>query len=124
MIKRVDEFDGVSDAEIVDFSIDGVEYEIDLSQENKDRLYKDLDKYIQAGRRKTAVQSTRKSAHKAPTRKPAVENTANNDAIRHWAKSVGKTVSDRGRIPKDIIEAFDEAHAPGTSAKMFSAATS
>ncbi|MFD1049891.1 histone-like nucleoid-structuring protein Lsr2, partial [Kibdelosporangium lantanae] len=31
-------------------------------------------------------------------------------AIRDWARQNGHVVSDRGRIPKSVIEAFEEAH--------------
>jgi hypothetical protein len=31
-------------------------------------------------------------------------------AIRDWAKSSGWAVSDRGRLPSNVVEAYDAAH--------------
>ena len=33
-------------------------------------------------------------------------------AIREWARSQGNQVAERGRLPADVIAAYDEAHAP------------
>lgn len=40
----------------------------------------------------------------------SVQSPADNQAIRDWAKKKGKTVSDKGRIPADIVEQFHEEH--------------
>jgi hypothetical protein len=31
-------------------------------------------------------------------------------AIRDWAKTEGWAVSDRGRLPNNVVEAYDAAH--------------
>jgi hypothetical protein len=31
-------------------------------------------------------------------------------AIRNWAKGEGWAVSDRGRLPNNVVEAYDAAH--------------
>lgn len=125
-MRRVDEFDGVTDAEIVEFSIDGVAYEIDLSAESKRQLIRDLERYINAGRRVTGKgakkASVKKSSNNTVSHKPAAEQTINNDAIRAWANSTGRKVSDRGRIPRDVVDAFHEAHAPNSASPAFSGA--
>lgn len=122
-IKRVDEFDGITEAEIVDFSIEGVAYEIDLSAESKKQLYADLKRYIDAGRRLSG-QSRKAPKKSSAAHRPAAETTIDNDAIRDWARKEGRfgEVSDRGRVPRAIVEAFHEAHSP-ESAKLFSSAT-
>lgn len=122
-LRRVDEFDGITDARVVEFSIDGAFYEIDLSDANKEQLFKDLSRYIDAARRRDVKKSA--TPKKTPPRayKPAVERTADNDAIRDWAKRTGRKVSDRGRIPRDVVDAFNSEHAPKPES-MFSAAQS
>lgn len=109
-LKRVDEFDEKSDAEVVTFSIDGNDFEIDLSSASKQQLYRDLERYINAARR-IATRSSKKLPKKTSTSRPAAE-PVDNDAVRTWARSTGKKVSDRGRIPKDIVDEFKETHAP------------
>lgn len=122
MIKKVDDFDGVSDAKTVEFSIDGVAYEIDLSEDSLEKMHKDFQKYIDVARKLTGQPSAKKSPKLARVRTPAAESTANNDAVRHWARQNGMKVSDRGRVPRDVQDAFDQAHQPSGVASMFSAA--
>ena len=51
-VTLVDDFDGDGPAdETVEFSIDGVSYEIDLSAKNAKKLREDLKQWIEAGRR-------------------------------------------------------------------------
>lgn len=120
-MRRVDEFDGVTDAEVVEFSIDGTVYEIDLSPESKRQLIRDLERYTSAGRR-VATRGAKKSHKKSTvtTTRPAVEQTIDNDAIRAWGKATGRKVSDRGRIPRDIVDEFNAQHAPNSIAPAFS----
>jgi hypothetical protein len=42
--------------------------------------------------------------------KPARSNRDQTAAIREWARANGHQVSDRGRIPKSVIEAYQAAH--------------
>jgi len=42
--------------------------------------------------------------------KPARSNREQTAAIRAWARANGHQVSDRGRIPKSVIEAYQAAH--------------
>lgn len=107
-LKRVDEFDGVSEAEVVEFSVDGVSYEIDLSADNKAKLHEVLERFISAGRRKAprAPRPARSGKNPAPARTEQLE------AIRSWARKKGHKVSDRGRIPKEVMHQFDAEHSP------------
>ena len=51
-VTLVDDFDGEGDAdETVEFALDGVNYEIDLSAKNAAKLRSDLKKWVDAGRR-------------------------------------------------------------------------
>ena len=51
-VTLVDDFDGSGPAdETVEFSIDGVSYEIDLSAKNAQKLRDDFKHWIDAGRR-------------------------------------------------------------------------
>nr|HRD13160.1 Lsr2 family protein [Mycobacterium sp.] len=51
-VTLVDDFDGEGPAdETVEFSIDGVNYEIDLSSKNAQKLRNDLKGWVEASRR-------------------------------------------------------------------------
>ncbi|MFH8253093.1 Lsr2 family protein [Microbacterium sp. B2969] len=99
----VDDLDGGvlehDEGETVLFSIDGIAYEIDLSNAHAAALREALAGYVRAGRRVTASRS-------ASTRRAAGETAA----IRQWAAANGHAVSDRGRIPAPIVAEYHAAH--------------
>jgi len=87
------------------FSLDGVEYEIDLSADNARELAQALSPYISAGRR---VGGSRPAS---ASRGRATSTDADRlHAIRSWAQGNGYTVGDRGRIKAEIVDAYDASH--------------
>ncbi len=106
-VTLVDDFDGDGPAdETVEFSIDGVSYEIDLSAKNAKKLREDLKQWIDAGRR---VGGRRRGRSGGPSRGRASIDREQSAAIREWARRSGHKVSTRGRIPAEIIDAFHSA---------------
>ena len=106
-VTLVDDFDGDGPAdETVEFSIDGVSYEIDLSAKNAKKLRDDLKQWIEAGRR---VGGRRRGRSGGPGRGRASIDREQSAAIREWARRSGHKVSTRGRIPAEVIEAFHAA---------------
>jgi Lsr2 len=98
----VDDLDGRSAAhETVEFEIDGVSYQIDLSSKNARRLRKDLGKWIAASRR---VGGRRKRSLVAAARMSSSPDESR--AIREWARRRGLEIGLRGRIPAEIIGAY------------------
>jgi hypothetical protein len=102
-----DDLDGGKADRTVEFSLDGVAYTIDLSDENAGVLRKALDPYISAGRRlgRGNVDAGR------PVRRPARAAVSGMDreqnrAIREWAAKNGYEISERGRIPVNVVEAW------------------
>jgi hypothetical protein len=107
-VTLVDDFDGEGPAdETVEFSIDGVSYEIDLSAKNAKKLRDDFKLWIEAGRR---VGGRRRGRSGVPTRagRGSIDREQS-AAIREWARRNGHKVSTRGRIPAEVIEAFHAA---------------
>ncbi|ADG76890.1 Protein lsr2 OS=Tsukamurella paurometabola (strain ATCC 8368 / DSM / CCUG 35730 / CIP 100753/ JCM 10117 / KCTC 9821 / NBRC 16120 / NCIMB 702349 / NCTC 13040) OX=521096 GN=Tpau_0240 PE=4 SV=1 [Tsukamurella paurometabola] len=88
--------------ETVVFALDGVEYEIDLASVNADKLRAALGTYIEAGRR---VGGRAKRGAKPGSR--ASIDREQSKAIRAWANANGYEVSSRGRIPQEIIDAYN-----------------
>ncbi|MGZ4600626.1 MAG: histone-like nucleoid-structuring protein Lsr2 [Oryzihumus sp.] len=101
-----DDIDGGEAAETVSFALDGVSYEIDLSEANASKLRDDLASWIgharRAGGRKTTSTARRGGGGRGGR---------DLSAIREWARKNGHKVSDRGRISADIQAAYDKAHA-------------
>ena len=106
-VTLVDDFDGEGAAdETVEFSLDGVSYEIDLSVKNAQKLRDELKLWIDAGRR---VGGRRRGRPGIPGRGRASIDREQSAAIRDWARRNGHKVSTRGRIPAEVIDAFHAA---------------
>ncbi|MET7666317.1 Lsr2 family protein [Streptomyces sp. NPDC005356] len=87
------------------FSLNGVNYEIDLSPESYDKLADALDPFIKAGRKTGRTKSV---GTKARTR--VASGVASAEEIRNWARSTGLEVSDRGRVPATVREQYEATH--------------
>jgi hypothetical protein len=105
-VSLVDDLSGSQADETVEFGLDGKNYEIDLSSDNAERLRKALAAFVAAARRPGA--GRRQSARTAGVRRPAVDREQN-QAIRDWARKKGMEVSDRGRIPAEVLEGYNQA---------------
>jgi hypothetical protein len=109
----VDDIDGtdITDGkgETIEFSVRGDEYRIDLSAQNVTKFEKALGPYLKA--------ATKVSSPRAASRKPAGRKRARRapkvelSQVRQWATENGYEVSSRGRIPANIVEAYEEANA-------------
>ena len=102
----IDDIDGSPGTETVLFGLDGVEYEIDLNEAHAEAMRESFTEWIgharkPAGRRKTG-RRTGASAGAA-----SASDTAK---VREWARQNGYTVSDRGRIPTSVREAYQLAN--------------
>lgn len=101
-VTLVDDLDGGAADEQVVFAVDGRTYEIDLSSANSERLRKSLEPFVAAARR--AGGSSRRAA---PARS---SDRGQNQAIREWAQAQGMPISERGRIPANVLEAYGKSH--------------
>jgi hypothetical protein len=82
----------------VSFGLDGVEYSIDLTDKNAEKLRNTLSRYVTSG-----IRVGRKTGARGP--RSQVGPSARE--IRDWARSNGHSVPDRGRIPDKVRQAFD-----------------
>jgi len=102
----VDDLDGGEATEQVQFAVDGRSYEIDLSAENSAKLREALAPYISAARRRSGRRSS--YVPTAPAR--PTSDREHNQSIREWAATQGMKISERGRIPSTVLEAYRAAH--------------
>jgi nucleoid-associated protein Lsr2 len=98
----VDDIDGSNAGETIPFGLDGTHYEIDLNSEHAHELRRQLERYVRVARKVTG-----------PASRPAQARRTNaagarNKEVRSWARERGLDVSDRGRIPADIIAQYEE----------------
>lgn len=104
----VDDIDGGDADETVKFAIDGIQYEIDLSKKNANKLREVLSPYIASGS-KVGRGGVLAGGRAAATRVRAggAGDRDQNRAIREWALSKGIQVSDRGRIKQEIVDRYN-----------------
>lgn len=99
-VSLIDDLDGTNDGTVapVESSLDGVIYEADLSEANAERLRDVCAKYIRVARRTHGGKIPSKSA------------PGQAGLIREWALKNGQKLSDRGRLPTNVVEAYRKDH--------------
>lgn len=99
-----DDLDGTlinspDDGNTVTFTIDQATYEIDLTRAHAEELKTSLQPFIKVARKVRPPQPARR----------AQRSKEKLDEIREWARANGYRVSDRGRIPFAVVDAYDQA---------------
>ena len=104
-----DDLDGSNGAETISFGYRGTTYEIDLGRKNANAFDKLMKPYLDAARKVAAARSGRRASSNG--RRGSRSRHANELAsIREWARAQGYSVSDRGRISANIMDAYNAAH--------------
>jgi hypothetical protein len=113
LVEILDDIDGTTATQTVQFGLDGVTYEIDLSDENATTLRDELARFVGAGRRVGG-----RKVHVAtgqPTTTTASDRERNQQ-IRAWANANGYEVSERGRLSSAVVSAYEQAQVAETVA--------
>jgi hypothetical protein len=84
------------------FSLDGRDYEIDLCEKHSQKFDEVLTRFADKARRVTGRVGR-------PKRRTAANRQRSAD-VRAWAKRSGIKVSDRGRIPAQVIAKYEASH--------------
>jgi nucleoid-associated protein Lsr2 len=116
VVEMVDDLDGTvgEDVTTVSFALDGRIYEIDLCERNAEKLRNGLAEYIDASRRQRGGRAARRARGASSNADVGARQRA--QAIREWAQSAGHQLSERGRIPANVVEAYEQAQQGGASA--------
>jgi hypothetical protein len=113
IVQLTDDLDGKSIPDgkggTVRFGLDRQDYEIDLSDKNAKAMREALRPYLEAARRSAGTRG------RGPRRSSRSANGQSRDydpkTVRAWAEAQGIEVSQRGRVPADLIARFQEANA-------------
>ncbi|MFD1505429.1 Lsr2 family protein [Georgenia yuyongxinii] len=103
-VTLVDDIDGSPADETVTFALDGISYEIDLTERHASALRESFAEWVGHARRSGG----RKISAKRST--GGRSDAADAGKVREWARQQGYEVSERGRISAEIREAYDKAH--------------
>lgn len=103
----IDDLDGTvldNDGVTIRFALEGRSYDIDLSDENADKLREALAPFI-------AVASPVSSSGRVdrPRARRGSDRRSDLAAVREWANENGFSVSTRGRVPSTVLDAYDAA---------------
>lgn len=104
IVQLEDDIDGGAAVETVTFALDGSNYEIDLSAKNAAKLRDALSVYVAHGRRSRGGV---RAATPGRRGRPARADREQTQAIRAWARKNGFQVGDKGRIPAQVLEAYE-----------------
>lgn len=107
-VQLVDDLDGSTAEETVEFGLDGVSYQIDLSSGNAEKIRDLLADYVAHARR--SGRGRRPSAAGVRSSRAAAVDREQNQAIREWARKRGLKVSERGRISAEVLDAYHQAN--------------
>jgi hypothetical protein len=103
IVQVSDDLDGSANASEVRFAFEGTEYTIDLSSKHRKALEKALRPYVEAG---TRVSGRRSGATRSACSTRSGNSAVDLAAVRAWARENGHQVSDRGRLPKTVLDAY------------------
>ncbi|MBN9795576.1 Lsr2 family protein [Pseudonocardia sp. TMWB2A] len=111
-LQLIDDLDGASADETVAFAVDGEQFEIDLNATNAATFRDKLAPFVSAAR--TAGGGRRARRRDATAATASTEARRHNQAVRVWARENGYSVSERGRISAEVVEAYRDRDS-GTS---------
>lgn len=100
----VDDIDGGEARETVSFALDGITYEIDLSEGNASKLREEFAGWIGSARRAAGRKVTGRRGQSSSAGRRDL------NAVREWGRANGFRVSDRGRVSGELQAAYDKAH--------------
>ena len=115
VVELTDDLDGkpipAGKGETIRFSLDRQDYEIDLTDKNAKALREVFGRYVSAARR---TSSSTRAAGRGRSDRGGRVNGAGRDydpkAVRAWAETQGLEVSQRGRVPADLVAKFQAAN--------------
>ena len=104
IVQLEDDLTGGPADESVTFGLDGRSFEIDLSATNAEQLREVLAPYIAAGRGQRSRGLQRRSVA------GGTSHDVDPATIRAWAQANGYAVSTRGRVSRELREAYKSAN--------------
>lgn len=105
--KLVDDLDGSAAAQTVEFGWEGRRYEIDLSKKNLAAFERAMKPYVTGARTVSATRGRGPTARRRG--RGAVASRASLQDVRAWARENGYEVSNRGRLPSSVLQAYEAA---------------
>ena len=108
VVLTCDVHDGVADAaETVAFTVEGASYECDLCEPHLEEFREAVEIWSSHARPTRTRSGTRRPGSR---RRGEAGNRPSTNTVRTWARSQGLDVADRGRLPAEVLAAYEAAH--------------
>ena len=107
----IDDIDGSPAERTFTFAVDGINYEIDLSADNIAEFTSAIGGFIESARKVKGSTSSNGRRTRSAGVEGGRQSREQTQAVREWARQHGHNISNRGRIPASVQQAFDQAHA-------------
>lgn len=101
-VELIDDMSGDTADETVEFGFAGKYFEIDLSTEAANDFEAMMRPYMRAGRPLASAATGKRVKGVKKT-----DKNGDSAAIRRWAKANGYEVGLKGRVPREIVMAYD-----------------
>ena len=98
----IDDIDGSTATQTIIFAINHEPYSLDLNDKNAKKFWEALQPFIDAAK-------GLKQAHQQEVEAEAAAVTQR-QTIRDWARKKGYDVAARGKIPQEVIDAYNSTH--------------
>jgi hypothetical protein len=111
VITKIDDLTGkeYEEGETITFTFQGKAYEIDLNKRNAADFERKLSRYMEKGRKIRSDRPVGRTHHADDGRK-IKHDRAYVRTVRAWAQENGYDVSDRGRVPLSVYDAYEKAN--------------
>lgn len=108
-----DDLDHSEATQTVRFGLDGVDHEIDLNDQHANQLREAFATWVAAARKVATTRAARPARASTMSTGPghvAPIDPEQSRQMRAWGREHGRTLSDKGRIPQTVQDAYHQTH--------------
>ena len=101
------------DAEAVDtvaFTVEGKSYECELCEPHLAEFREAMEVWSSNSRPVRSGRASQGASSRAGRRRAGANGAASPSEVREWARAQGLEVRTRGRVPAEVLAAFETAH--------------
>ncbi len=97
-------------ADTVTFTVEGKSYTCELCEPHLAEFHEAMEVWSSHARPTRAARASQGASSRAGRRRVRASGGAPPSEVREWGRSQGLEVSTRGRVPAELLAAFEAAH--------------
>ncbi|MDQ6840580.1 MAG: Lsr2 family protein, partial [Actinomycetota bacterium] len=94
----------------VTFAVEGTSYECELCEPHLAEFREAMEVWSSHSRTARTARASQGASSRAGRRRTLTNGAPSPSEVREWARSQGLEVSTRGRVPAELLAAFEAAH--------------